>query len=114
MSFQEILRADITRYETEQQQFPLGPKEEQPAKTKIDLRRNNLIGEIFTRYFPEVKRFRPQLNKAANEVEFKLLSEFLKKMSKVKTVQNAWKQTVESKQEMPQPVSPEHERSGNL
>lgn len=98
MNIQEILRADITRYETEQRQFSLEPKEEQPAKTKIDFRRNILIGEIFSEFFPEVKYFRPQLNKAANEAELEPFAIFLKKIAKYKPVQDAWKQTIEVKQ----------------
>ena len=37
---------------------------------KIDIRRNIIIGEIITKYFPDVVHFQPQLNKTKNDIEF--------------------------------------------
>lgn len=69
-----------------------------------------MIGEIFTKFFPEIECFRPQLNHAADEREFRMFSEFLKKISKYKPVQTAWSQMIERKQSALQ-SSEEEQRS---
>lgn len=100
MNFQEIMKADIARFEQMHSQLLPQPEKGQSAKTNIDFRRNILIGQFFTEIFPDVKYFQPKLNQAANAEEFKLFADFLEKISKSKTVQKAWSQTIENKRTM--------------
>lgn len=46
------------------------------AERKKNSRRHYIIGELVSKYFPEVQRFEPG-TKAENEVEFKPLETFL-------------------------------------
>lgn len=88
VNFHEILEADIARYEKAHAQFSSKCVHDEQVKTDVDPRRSKLIGEMMIKYFPELKCFRPQLNQAANEIEFKPLEEFLAAISKYKPVQN--------------------------
>ena len=46
-------------------------------KRKTDARRHYIIGELVTKYFPEVLYFEPRRTKAENAVEFKPLEALL-------------------------------------
>ena len=56
----------------------LQEQKEKKARLKSEKLRNLIIGEIFSRTFPnEVARFRPRCSKAENQLEFELLENFM-------------------------------------
>lgn len=59
-----------------EQQRRVEQRQEREAKKKKDQRRNYVIGELVTKYFPEVLRFEPG-TKAENAVTFEPLEAFL-------------------------------------
>lgn len=98
MTFREILEADITRYEQNNHNLSsLEPVKDESAKTKVDFRLKLQLGEVLMKIFPELQCFQPQLNAAANDVEFKPFEEFLAEISQSKSCQKALKKMVEDK-----------------
>lgn len=98
MNFQEIMTADIARYEEEERQLLCKSADSENVKTNIDSRRSRLIGEIMLAHFPELNCFQPKLNKAANKCEFEPFENFLNVLSKSKVFQKNLKKIVEDKQ----------------
>lgn len=114
MNFREIIKSDIARYEQMHDKFSPQPEKDQSTKSNIDFRRNILIGQFFTASFPDVKYFQPKLNQAASDEEFKLFADFLEKISKLKTVQKAWSQTIENKRTMNKATVSGEENGANM
>lgn len=98
MDFREILDADIAQYEQNHRRDISKPVQDESVKTDVDPRRSKLIGEIMMKHFPELKCFRPQLNRAANAREFRPLEEFLDKFSNYEPVKTALEELVAKKQ----------------
>lgn len=63
-----------------EQQRRVELRQEREAKRKKDQRRNYVIGELVTKYFPEVLSLEPG-TKAENAVTFKTLEAFLSALS---------------------------------
>lgn len=98
MDFQKILAGDIARYDQSQVESSYVPNLSEKVKTNIESRRSMLLGEILLARFPELNCFQPQLNKAANDWEFKPFNNFLESISKGKKFQDALKKMVSDKQ----------------
>ena len=73
------MQANIETLEQEQKRRRENAKEQREKETqrKKNTARNIYIGELVSRYFPEVARFHLQRTKEANAVEFKPLARFL-------------------------------------
>lgn len=97
--FRKILEDDISAYEEKQHPPSPKPARDESVKTDIDFHRNQLIGKIFTQNCPELECFQPKLNENANKIEFQLFVEFIQKISKQKSFQNALKKMVHEKLE---------------
>ena len=76
---ERITRAkeNVARLERERR---LELKKEREAKKKKDKHRNCIIGELITKYFPEVLKFEPG-TKAENAVTFEPLEVFLSELA---------------------------------
>jgi hypothetical protein len=107
MTSKEIIdsfRANYKQQETQQRaesfrdelasQHPETPRDES-VKINIDAWRNSVIGEIAVKRFPELKCFRPQRHRYANDEEFKEFDEFLAAMAAFKDHCNALQKAVE-------------------
>ena len=70
-------KENVARLERERR---LELKKEREAKKKKDQHRNYIIGELVTKYFPEVLKFEPG-TKAENAVIFEPLEEFLAELA---------------------------------
>ena len=68
-----------------EQQKKVEQRKEREAKKKMDQRRNYIIGELVTKYFPEVKKFTPG-TKIENDVIFEPLESFLSALATDQTL----------------------------
>lgn len=68
-----------------EQQKKVEQRNEREAKKKMEQRRRYIIGELVTKYFPEVERFEPG-TKAENAVIFEPLEAFLSTLAADQTL----------------------------
>lgn len=68
-----------------EQQKKVEQRKEREAKKKMDQRRNYIIGELVTKYFPEVEKFEPG-TKAENDTIFEPLESFLSTLAADQTL----------------------------
>ena len=73
----ELFTQAQEKVEQMKRQKILQDNREKKKQEAITMRRNILIGELITKYFPEVLKFQPRRTQAENSIEFELLELFV-------------------------------------
>ncbi|MBD5451953.1 MAG: hypothetical protein HDR25_04870 [Lachnospiraceae bacterium] len=102
--FEENLQQSKNRIALLEQQRRNELKKERDAKKKKDQRRNYIIGELFTKYFPEVLSLEPG-NQAQNTVIFEPVEAFLSALAEIKNAAINNNATITKTTDYPKPKS---------
>lgn len=89
-SLGERVRKSKARVERQEHDYRVAQRQEREAQKKTAQRRNYVLGELVTKYFPEVTALRPG-TKAENSVTFAPVDAFLAVLAEDKQLVNELK-----------------------
>ena len=85
MTIEERIEKTKEKVRQLERQKRVEQRKEREAKKKMDQRRNYIIGELVTKYFPEVEKFEPG-TKVENDIIFEPLESFLSTLAADQTL----------------------------